>query len=389
MDLLEFRKEKIIKRPFFIHITTKIEMDNFKNKHILIIDDNPMNLLLTSKILENYGFKASTAESGALGIDFLKNELPSLILLDVMMPEVNGYEVCRIIKKTEKWKDIPIIFLTANDQTENVVEGFDAGGVDYITKPFKTEELLVRIKNHIELAVSRKTILQMNHSRDKLYSIIAHDIRSPLSGILQTVDAIDQGFFDPSSDDFMDIIHHLRIRTKDTSTLLNSLLQWTRAQDDNVQLEPQNTNIFLVISSCQALLEAVAQNKNIAIILDVPEDTEAWCDEVSINTVIRNIISNSIKFTPNNGKITVTAIQTDETVEICITDTGVGMSEDALKIIFEENQHFTSSGTDNESGTGLGLMLVKDFINKNNGRLSVESKLNIGTSLTISLPKLH
>jgi CheY-like chemotaxis protein len=250
-------------------------MDNFKNKHILIIDDNPMNLLLTSKLLENHGFKASTAESGALGIEFLKNISPSLILLDVMMPDVDGYEVCREIKKVEKWKDIPVIFLTANDQTENVVEGFDAGGVDYITKPFKSEELLVRIKNHIELAVSRKTILEMNHSRDKLYSIIAHDIRSPLSGILQTVDAIDQGFFDPSSEDFMDIIHHLRIRTKDTSTLLNSLLQWTRAQDDNIQLEPQNTNIFSIISSCQTLLEAVAQNKNIEILLDVPQEISA------------------------------------------------------------------------------------------------------------------
>jgi two-component system sensor histidine kinase/response regulator len=364
-------------------------MDNFKDKHILIIDDNPMNLLFTSKTLENYGFKASTAESGALGIDFLESEIPSLILLDVMMPEVDGYEVCRMIKKVEKWKEIPIIFLTANDQTENIVEGFDAGGVDYITKPFKNEELLVRVKNHIELAESRKTIIEMIRSRDKLYSIIAHDIRSPLSAILQTIDAIDQGYFDTSSEDFIEIIHHLRIRANDTSTLLNSLLQWTRVQDNRVHLHLQNTNVFQLIASCVQLLEGVAQNKNISISMDVPENLEAWCDEVSMNTVIRNIISNSIKFTPNMGKITILATNQDDSIEICIKDTGVGMSDEALNKIFKENQHFTSSGTENEQGTGLGLMLVKDFIKKNEGVLNVKSKLGQGTEFNIKLPLTH
>ena len=186
---------------------------NQKKKTILIVDDNPMNLLLTSHVLENEGYATLTADDGRTALKELEKQTPSLILLDVMMPEMDGYEVCRLINANEEWTEIPIIFLTANAQTENLVEGFKAGGVDYITKPFKGEELLVRVKNHLELADSKKMIVEMNKSRDKLYSIIAHDIRSPLSGILQTVDAIDQGYFDPNSDDFRELIHHLKIKT--------------------------------------------------------------------------------------------------------------------------------------------------------------------------------
>ena len=241
-------------------------MKQTSTKSILIVDDNPMNLLLTSKVLENNGYLTKTSEDGKSALLEIEKEIPSLILLDVNMPVMDGFEVCRTINKNEKWKEIPVIFLTANAQTENLVEGFEAGGVDYITKPFKSEELLVRVKNHLELADSKKTILEMNKSRDKLYSIIAHDIRSPLSGILQTIDAIDQGYFDPCSEDFKDLIRHLKIRTKDTSTLLTSLLQWTRLQDDGAILKLQETNLTSIINSCIQLLEANANDKNISIL---------------------------------------------------------------------------------------------------------------------------
>lgn len=380
--------EQVIMCSFGTSIFKIKDMTGNRKQSILIIDDNPMNFLLTSKVLEINDYISITAESGLEGIAQIELEIPSLILLDVMMPEMDGYEVCRRIKAVEKWKEIPIIFLTANSHTENLVEGFDAGGVDYITKPFKSEELLVRIKNHIELAESRKTILEMNRSRDKVYSIIAHDIRSPLSGILMTLDTIDQGYLDPSSEDFKEIIHQLKIRTKDTSTLLTSLLNWTRTQGDNMMLHPKETNINQVINSCILLLEAVAKNKNVSILMELSEYIDCWCDDVSINTVFRNIISNAIKFTPNNGTITITGKISNSNVEISITDTGVGMADDAIRKIFEENQHFTSSGTDNEQGTGLGLMLVKDFVKKNNGSLRVESKLKEGTIFTVILPKI-
>lgn len=359
---------------------------NQKKKTILIVDDNPMNLLLTSHVLENEGYATLTADDGRIALKELEKQTPSLILLDVMMPEMDGYEVCRLINANEEWTEIPIIFLTANAQTENLVEGFKAGGVDYITKPFKGEELLVRVKNHLELADSKKMIVEMNKSRDKLYSIIAHDIRSPLSGILQTVDAIDQGYFDPNSDDFRELIHHLKIRTKETSTLLTSLLQWTRLQSEEIQLDLKQNDISVVIKSCIQLLEANAHDKDIRLIYEDTLPGVCIYDEVSMHTVIRNIISNAIKFTPISGSITIKINQTGTELQISIQDTGIGMSDEVIKTIFERNQHFSSSGTANEQGTGLGLMLVKDFVKKNNGQIMVNSSIGQGTIFTISLP---
>jgi len=361
-------------------------MNKFENKLILVIDDNPMNVLLATKTLENFGFSTCSADSGALGIKSLENEIPSLILMDIMMPEMDGYEACREIKKVDKWKEIPIIFLTANVHTENLLEGFAAGGVDYITKPFKSEELNVRIKNHIELAESRSTILEMNRSRDKLYSIIAHDVRSPLSGILQTLDAIDQGYINPDSEDFKDIIHQLKNRTQDTSALLSSLLEWTRAQDPTKNIQQKQTNIQLLVNNCAHLLEANAQNKSITISINIDDKIEAFCDEVTIHTVFRNLISNAVKFTQNNGTISIEGKPSEDKVSITVQDSGIGMSTEAIENIFEKNQHFTSTGTANESGTGLGLMLVKDFVKMNKGSIRVESTLGIGTTFTIELP---
>jgi len=357
-----------------------------KTHNILIVDDNPMNLLLTSQVLENEGYLSRTAETGLSGIAAIEEEIPALILLDIMLPGMDGFEVCRIINKNEKWKEIPIIFLTANALTENLVEGFNAGGVDYITKPFEREELLVRVKNHLELAESKKTILEMNKSRDKIYSIIAHDIRSPLSGILQTIDAIDQGYFDPCTEDFKELIHHLKIRTKETSTLLTSLLQWTHMQSDANQLQPKETDLKQVLESCVHLLEANARDKGIRIINEVRGNQVCWCDEVSMHTVFRNIISNAIKFTPLDGAITIRSEIKRNEILVSISDTGVGMSEDVIQTIFKKNQHFTSTGTANEQGTGFGLMLVKDFVNKNNGEIKISSQKQKGTIFTISLP---
>lgn len=355
------------------------------NKKILIVDDNQMNLLLTSKILESFGFEVVVADSGRLALDMLDELSPSLILLDISMPEMDGYEVCERIKVDKKWADIPVVFLTANTLTEDLVKGFQKGGVDYITKPFKSEELFVRVSTHLELAESRKKIIEMNESRDKLYSIIAHDIRSPLSAIQQTVDAIDQGYFDPASEDFNEIIHHLNIRTKETSTLLTSLLQWTRLQDSKIVIVPRQTNIHQILLSCVELLKPNAQQKGITIELNAQDET-VWCDEVSMHTVFRNLISNAIKFSNEGGLIRISTQTNDSSVSVLVADSGMGMTPEVLERIFNKNEHYSSSGTRNEQGTGLGLMLVKDFVEKNFAKLHAQSVQGEGTTITIDIP---
>jgi two-component system, sensor histidine kinase and response regulator len=154
-------------------------------------------------------------------------------------------------------------------------------------------------------------------------------------------------------------------------------------------LQFQNVNLSEVFRNCEVLLEGVSSEKNIKLNFQIAENLESWCDEVSINTVFRNLISNAIKFTNPYGIVNVEGRETDSKVEISISDTGIGMTEEAIKKIFEENQHFTSSGTINEQGTGLGLMLVKDFVKKNNGLIQVKSEISKGTTFTILLPLKH
>ncbi|MFW5777932.1 MAG: response regulator, partial [Bacteroidota bacterium] len=148
---------------------------------ILIVDDNHQNLRVVSSFLKDKNYNLALATSGEKTLELLEKIHTDLILLDIMMPEMDGLETCRILKENPKTADIPVIFLTAKNQTEDIVEGFKAGGVDYITKPFNREELLVRIKNHVDLAKAKNKIIEMNNTRDKLYSIIAHDIKSPLN----------------------------------------------------------------------------------------------------------------------------------------------------------------------------------------------------------------
>lgn len=343
---------------------------------------------------ETEGYETLTALSGIAALELLKTHVPSLILLDVMMPDMDGLEVCRIIKKNPDWLDIPIIFLTANTQTDDIIRGFEAGGVDYITKPFKPEELVVRVNTHLELFNHKKTILEMNKrilemnkNRDKLYSIIAHDIRSPLSGIQQTLYAINQGFFDPGTDDFNDLMHQLAERTKDTDTLLSSLLEWTRYQGDKMPIQISNTNLFVILVNCKFLLDASAGNKNISLNLQLNEDLFALCDEVTIHTVFRNIISNAIKFTRDGGVVTISSTSGNGYTNIIIQDNGIGIQADKLHKIMDTEEVLSTSGTNNEQGTGLGLLIVRDFIKKNNGKLSIVSTPGEGTKVIVSLPE--
>jgi two-component system, sensor histidine kinase and response regulator len=358
----------------------------FKGQHILIVDDVLNNLQITAKILKESGYTFSLAQDGKSALALLENEMPDLILLDIMMPGIDGFEVCRRIKEIDKLKDIPIIFLTAKNQTEDLVEGFKAGGVDYITKPFNRDELLIRVNTHLELSRSRKKIVEMNKTRDKLYSIIAHDIRSPLSGISFTISAISSGVFSPCSADFMDIVKDLDKSTKETTTLLNNLLQWTKLQSSEISIQPKLINMYGVVLECVELLKANAQNKKITLGLHLPETMEAYADEVTVHTVFRNLITNAIKFTPEGGTITIKASSEGNFAAVTVGDTGVGISDEVIQKIFFNNEQYTSNGTNNEQGSGLGLYMVKDFVEKNHGKISVTSTLGVGTEITIYLP---
>ncbi len=361
-------------------------MDVLDSK-ILIVDDVLMNLQITAQILKEEGYKFSLAQDGKSALNLLENETPDLILLDIMMPEMDGLEVCRIIKKDERLKEIPVIFITAFNQSDDLVEGFKAGGVDYISKPFNRDELLMRVKTHLELSLSKKMLIETIKTRDKLYSIIAHDIRSPFNNIIMLIESIAAGIINVSSKEFKEVIFHLEKSTRETGTLLDNLLDWTKLHIGKITLRPQNTHVLRIINDCIRLLEGNARYKNISIGKNIPVDLMAYFDEVTMHTIFRNIISNAIKFTPENGKIKIETNDTGSYISVIISDTGIGISNEVLSKIFDKNESYSSLGTKNEHGSGLGLQLVKDMVEQNNGTIRVESELDKGTTFIVNIPK--
>ncbi|MBI9062275.1 MAG: hybrid sensor histidine kinase/response regulator [Marinilabiliaceae bacterium] len=359
---------------------------NQEAPYILIVDDNLTNLKVTTGFLKDQGYRIGLAQSGAMALNQLDSNIPDLILLDIMMPEMDGLEVCRRIKKQMHLVAIPIIFLTAKTQTEDLVAAFQAGGVDYITKPFQKDELLARVKTHIDLSMARQRIEEMNKTRDKLYSIIAHDIKTPFSNIILMIDALQNNHIDPASQDFQEVITQLSDNTHNTLSLLKNLLTWTRFQTRMNDLQPAENNLSALVYETVYLLHPSAVNKKIAIESELPDTTLAWYDETTMHTVLRNLLSNALKFTPKGGHIQISITKQSDYQQLTIKDSGVGMSADTLRDIFDHHKPLSTPGTENEPGTGLGLMMIKDFVARNHGQIQIESQIDQGTEISILIP---
>ncbi|NJM14274.1 MAG: hybrid sensor histidine kinase/response regulator [Bacteroidales bacterium] len=360
-------------------------MENRTN-HILVVDDNLKNLQLAAQVLKEAGFLISLAESGEQAMAILQDQPIELILLDIMMPGIDGYQTCIEIKNDHNLKDIPIIFLTAKNQANDLVKGFEAGGADYVTKPFRKEELLARVKHHVELARARHQVLEMNKNRDKLYSIIAHDIRSPLATIMLTFQSIVTGMIDCKDEYFNVLVNDTYNLTKSTHFMVENLLKWTKAEGGAFKPKPELQDISPLVNECLQLFMATAAHKKIEIGLQKQGPSMGYFDEVSMHTVLRNLISNALKFTPEGGKVNIAVLTEANRLKIEVQDTGKGMPADLVEKLFVKNEQFTSRGTNNERGSGLGLVLVKEFVKQNNGQITINSLEKKGTTFTITLP---
>jgi len=357
-----------------------------KNPKILIVDDNKENLKVVGNFLKEKKYNIAFATGGKQAISATYETDFDLILLDIMMPEMDGYEVCSALKSRIETKEIPIIFLTALKSTDDMIKGFQLGGVDYITKPFVKEELLTRIASHLDLYLSKKQLIEFSKNRDLIYSVISHDIKSPFNKIKQLVSLINSGFLDPNSEEFKELISILDKQNNDTLQLINDLIEWGTFLKNN-GIEIKKNNLFPVIASSISFLKNNIEEKNLTVINHIPDDAFAKFETNSMEVVIRNLISNAIKYTNPNGQITIELVDLRNKIQISVKDSGIGMENTAIETILHKNHFFTTLGTNNEKGRGLGLQLVKDIIKMNNGTLHIESEVAKGSSFNIIINK--
>ena len=358
----------------------------FENSNILIVDDIPENLQVLGNTFAAKGANLIVASDGEIAISNAKEDLPDIILLDIAMPGTNGYDVAKALKEDERTKDIPIIFVTAKTSTQDLEKGFELGAVDYVTKPFNPSELLMRVSNHLELSRARKSLESLVDSKNKFISLVAHDIKSPLSGVKQLMGLLAKDFDTFEKSEQKEIIESVYESIKSQYKFVEDLLNWGRMQMNRVEITTEEISPIQIIDLLLSVQELNAKNKSISFVKGQITETKILADPTHVENIIANLISNAIKFSKESTDITISAIDHDDQVVISIKDNGVGISEKDKERLFRNEIIHTTKGTKDELGTGLGLLLVKEMVEKNNGRIWFESELGKGTTFFVSLP---
>ncbi len=373
----------------------KDSQESKEESKILLIDDSVQNLKLLGNMLREKDYQIALARDGKEGLKLAGKISPDLILLDIMMPEMDGYEVCKKLKEDEHTCDIPIIFLTAKTANEDIVKGFQLGGVDYITKPFNKEELFMRIKTHLDLKKAHdkissqaEALRELNATKDKMFSVISHDLRAPLGGIKSMLDLIYEDNAE-KKEISKKTLDSLKNAADQTYNLLENLLYWSRSQRGSLVNNPEKVNIYELVLENIELLRTMSKNKNIEIRNEVDGDIYAWADRNMIKTVLRNLIINAIKFTDEQGKVTISSTESNGKVEVQVADNGIGIQKSNLEKILNNKEYYTTFGTKREKGSGLGLNLCIDFINRNDGELFIDSEYGKGSTFTFTLPGVN
>ena len=361
---------------------------------ILIVDDVMSNVLLLKVLLTNEKFAIATASNGRQALEQVEKENPDLVLLDVMMPDMSGFEVAQHLKSNPNTADIPIIFLTALNSTADIVKGFQVGANDFISKPFNKEELIIRVTHQISLVAAKRLILSKTEElqrtiagRDKLYSVIAHDLRSPMGSIKMVLNMLILNL--PSEKigaEMYELLTMANQTTEDVFSLLDNLLKWTKSQIGKLNVVYQDVDLVEVTDGVIEIFSMVASLKKIRIREMKPEKMMVNADIDMLKTVVRNLLSNAIKFSKENSEVLVKMEEVDGMAVVSVQDYGCGISEEGQKKLLHTDTHFSTFATNNEEGSGLGLLLCKDFVVKNGGKLWFTSKEGEGSIFSFSIP---
>lgn len=373
-------------------LESKINRSDYK---ILIVDDVTSNVLLLKILLTNEKFQICTASNGHQCVEVARSEHPDLILLDVMMPELNGFDTAVILKKDPLTADIPIIFLTALNSPSDLVHGFQVGAHDFLTKPFNKEELIMRVMHQISLVAAKRYIIEQNEklkriisNRDKMYSVIAHDLRSPMASIRMVLNlCVNVVTPDMVGEEIFGLLDKANRESEETHDLLDNLLKWTKSQTGRLEVAYQNLELDDIVPGVVDIFTMIAEMKKIKLqYIPSEEHLKVRVDNDMMKTVVRNFISNAIKFTPEGKGIEVYYKKSGEFAKISVRDHGVGIAPERIDTLFHKGE--TTYGTGGEEGSGLGLQLCADFARKNGGDVMVESTLGEGSTFSFLVPLL-
>lgn len=357
-----------------------------QKSRILVVDDVSKNLQVVGTMLRNEGYQVMPATSGAQALERVQAQPPDLILLDLMMPEMDGLEVCRRLKAGEATRQIPVIFLTASNEMEHLVAGFEAGAVDYITKPFNAPELLARVRTHLELKHARARLREMNDEKNEFMGIVAHDLRSPLGTVTGFADLILEDREMPR-EDLEDFTRRIRDTAARMAHMVQNLLNANTIERGEMNLNLCETDVAEVLSAVVRGCRPRAAAKQQTIHHEGGNGVAmARIDPHVLAQVFENLISNAVKYSPAGKNIFVRLKQPPGEVRCEVQDDGPGLSAADQKKLFGKFARLSAKPTGGEHATGLGLSIVKRMVEAMNGQVWCESELGRGALFAVRFP---
>ena len=360
---------------------------------IIVVDDTPANLHLLTGMLKERGYRVRPVPSGAFALQPAKHDPPDLILLDIIMPEMNGYEVCERLKADAQLSDVPVIFISALNETMDKVRAFAAGGVDFVTKPFQFEEVHARVATHLELRRQRGLIQESNVQlrtleklRDDLVHMIVHDMRTPLTalyGFLQTLQALEGERLSEEGREFVQIA---LASTEELVEMVSSLLDVSKMEAGEMKLNPTPCDLRAIARTVLAKVESLRGGRQLALSgPDAPVSVIA--DAELIARVFQNLLGNALKFTPDDGRVTISLEPGADTVRVLVQDTGPGIPPAYRERIFEKFGQVEHPASRQRYSTGIGLSFCKLAVEAHGGQIGVDSEEGHGSTFWFVLPR--
>jgi two-component system sensor histidine kinase/response regulator len=356
------------------------------SKKILIVDDEADNLQLIVESIEQMGscYNILLANSVFKAIQIIKRNLPDLIITDWEMPSVDGLDLIRMVQDDPEIRHIPILMCTGvMVSADHLKAALEAGAVDYIRKPFDKIELNARLNSMMKLSESTKKIRDLNEKKERILSIVAHDLRGPLGAIKYLANVTLEGHPNRKGDELYDTLAQIEEQVSVSYDLLNNLLLWIKLPGEGSFYHPKLQKISVVLDDCITFARTTINSESVNLVMDT-DDSLAYFDRELISSAIRNLISNAIKNSPKGSSVRVSTVRNDSYVSISVQDEGVGMDAATIEKILNSDGKYERNSS--SKGWGIGLKLVKQILELHQTSLIVESELGKGSNFTFKLP---
>ncbi len=360
---------------------------DLKGRRILVVDDDPVNLRIIGGILRHEGYEISEAVSGEEALEAYAEFEPNLVVLDVMMPGIDGFETCRVLKRTYGETGAPVIFVTSRSKADDIVMGFDAGGVDYLTKPFRPKEVLARIRTHLSNQLLVEQLSKANASKDRFLGMCAHDLRNPLSSIRGLAELMNENAVGILTNEQREIVHTIHGASQSMLQLVNELLDVATIEAGHLKLAKEPTKVADIVERSVHLSNIEAAKKNTRIeMVNATDNPLIDVDRNKIRQVVDNLISNAVKYSPRGSLITVEVCADESFAGFVVKDRGPGIPDDERHKLFKDYGRLSTQPTGGEKSTGLGLAICRKIVEAHAGTIGVENIPGRGCDFVVRLP---